>query len=392
VETIEHLWRADPNLQVVICTAFADASWDEILTRLDTRDRLLILKKPFDAIEVLQLASALTAKWNASRQLREHMEQLEQRVNERTEALVQLNEALVELNHSLQREMNERKQLEAQLVHSEKMACIGQLAAGVAHEINNPIGYITANFTALQGYTERLFDLIGAFEAAQPELPAERRAALQAQCEATDLPYLREDVPVLLRESNEGLERVRQIVQDLKDFSRIDSNQEWQMADLHRGLDSTLNIVASELRYKAEVVKNYGELPQVECLPSQLNQVFMNLLTNAAQAMGPERGTITVATGTRKGAKGDCVWVRVSDTGSGIRPEHLSKIFDPFFTTKPVGQGTGLGLALCHGIVRKHHGRIEVQSELGRGTTFTITLPVRRVVVAGEAAAEAPAV
>jgi len=366
VETIERLWQADPRLQVVICTAYSDTSWEEVLTRLEARDRLLILKKPFDNIEVRQLASALTAKWDMTQRAAVQIDRLEQAVGERTRSLT-------ETNRALEAHISERKQLEAQLVQSEKLASIGQLAAGVAHEINNPIGYIFSNFGTLEKYLDDLFSMLSAYEAAESGVAPELARDLKALRERVQLDFLKEDVPGLMQESKEGIVRVRQIVQDLKDFSRIDSGQEWQLADLHKGIDSTLNIVASEVRYKADVVKDYAELPQVECLPSQINQVVLNLVVNAAHAIGPERGRITIRTGTN----GDEVWFEVADTGCGIAPENLSRIFDPFFTTKPIGQGTGLGLALSYGVVRKHGGRIDVNSELGKGTRFRVVLPVR---------------
>jgi signal transduction histidine kinase len=167
--------------------------------------------------------------------------------------------------------------------------------------------------------------------------------------------------------------RVTKIVKDLKDFSHVDAGDEWQLADLHQGLDSTLNIVWNEIKYKCEVKKEYGALPEIECLPSQLNQVFMNMLINAGHAI-EERGTIVIRTGTADGQ----VWVEFEDSGKGIAPEHIGKIFDPFFTTKPVGKGTGLGLSLSYGIVHKHKGRIEVRSAPGRGTTFRVWLPERQ--------------
>ncbi|WP_232828810.1 PAS-domain containing protein [Simplicispira lacusdiani] len=261
------------------------------------------------------------------------------------------------------------RELEAaqqQLVQSEKLASIGQLAAGVAHEINNPIGYVHSNIGTLQTYIAELMQLLDAYEAL-PENPN-----VQALRQKIDVAYLREDIPSLIRESQEGITRVKKIVQDLKDFSRVDSSQEWQSADLHHGIDSTLNIVSNEIKYKADVVKQYGQLPPVECLPSQLSQVFMNLLVNAAHAMGAQRGCITIRTGTQD----DEVWLEFEDNGSGISPELQTKIFDPFFTTKPVGKGTGLGLSLSYGIVQKHHGRITVRSEVGKGTVFRIVLPV----------------
>ncbi|MBL8306608.1 MAG: GHKL domain-containing protein [Rubrivivax sp.] len=279
------------------------------------------------------------------------------------------NGSLTELNSQLQRAQD-------QLVQSEKLASIGQLAAGVAHEINNPVGYVFSNFGTLEKYLAELFRMLAAYEEAEPLLAGTPAAGrLAALREEIELDYLKEDVPQLMNESREGISRVRKIVQDLKDFSHVDARREWEWADLHRGIDSTLNIVNNEIKYKADVVKDYGQLPQVQCLSSELNQVFMNLLVNAAHAMpGGEkgRGTIHVRTGTEGGE----VWVEIEDNGCGIAKENLGRIFDPFFTTKAVGQGTGLGLSLSYGIVQKHHGRMEVDSETGRGTRFRVTVPV----------------
>ena len=183
--------------------------------------------------------------------------------------------------------------------------------------------------------------------------------------------FISQDIIQLLNESRDGLERVRKIVGDLRSFSRV-GQIDWQWADLHKGIDSTLNIVWNELKYKCTVAKKYADLPEVYCLPSQLNQVFMNLLVNAAQAI-EERGNITIRTG-RQGDKE--VWVEVADTGKGIPAENLNRVFEPFFTTKPVGQGTGLGLSLSYGIAVKHQGRIAVASEVGKGSTFRVTIPI----------------
>ena len=366
VETVERLWEADPRLQIVICTAYSDTSWEEVLQRLEARDRLLILKKPFDNIEVRQLANALTAKWVLTQQAALQIDHLEDAVRERTRHVTAANDAL-------KAQILERKQLESQLVQSEKLASIGQLAAGVAHEINNPIGYIFSNFGTLEDYLHKLFEILDAYEQAEPDMQPTVAQRLRKMRDRVQLDYLKEDVPALMQESREGISRVRAIVQDLKDFSRVDSSQEWQLANLHQSIDSTLNVVASEVRYRADVVKEYGDLPDVECLPSQINQVIMNLVVNAAQAMGPERGRITV----RTGLDGDEVWFEVADTGCGIPQDVLPRIFDPFFTTKPIGKGTGLGLSLSYGIVQKHQGRIEVTSQPGAGTTFRVVLPVR---------------
>ncbi|GAO37391.1 histidine kinase [Sulfuricella sp. T08] len=260
-----------------------------------------------------------------------------------------------------------------QLLQSEKMASIGQLAAGVAHEINNPIGYINSNFRTLGEYVEKLFRVTDAYERTESALAGQALLdEIRMLKQEADWEYLKQDVRDLLRESGEGIGRVKQIVQDLKDFSHVDQ-AEWQWMDLHKGIDSTLNIVHSEIKYNAEVIKEFGVIPQVECLVSQLNQVFMNMLVNASHAIGDSgRGSITI----RTGAEDEMVWVEFTDTGKGIPPENLKRIFDPFFTTKPVGKGTGLGLSLSYGIIEKHQGRIEVESEVGKGTTFRLRLPV----------------
>jgi two-component system NtrC family sensor kinase len=360
-KTIEELWKVAPDLQVVVCTAYSDYSWEDLLDRLHGHDRLLILKKPFDNIEVQQMANTLANKWDMARRATLQTTQLERLVEQRTQAL--------------QQEIEERKHLESQLVQSEKLASLGQLAAGVAHEINNPVGFISSNLSTLDGYFNQLQQMLEAYQQAEETLaPGEQHAQLKALRTRLELDFLQDDIPILIHESKEGIGRVAQIVKDLKNFSRVDNDQAWQFANLQQGIDSTLNIVASELKYKADVVKHYAPLPEIECLASQLNQVVMNLVINAAQAMGPERGTITIS----NGVEGENVWLEVADNGCGIPPETVQKIFDPFFTTKPVGEGTGLGLSLSYGIVKKHRGDISVSSELGKGTTFRVVLPIRQ--------------
>ncbi len=295
---------------------------------------------------------------------------------------VNLHEQLKQKNEALLREQRDQRELivklqaaQDQLLQSEKMASIGLLAAGVAHEINNPVGYITSNIGTLKKYMGDIFSVMEAYEKAEPML-AQYPEVLEGICalkKQVDIEYLKSDSLALMSESQEGVTRVKKIVQDLKDFSHVD-NAEWQIADLHHGIDSTLNIVHNEIKYKAEVVKQYGDIPQVECLPSQLNQVFLNLLVNAAHAI-EERGVITVATGKKDSE----VWIAISDTGKGIAAENLKRIFDPFFTTKPIGTGTGLGLSLSYGIIQKHTGRMEVESEVGKGTTFRLWLPIKAI-------------
>lgn len=305
-----------------------------------------------------------------TRALSQAMKQLEQDIHERQQGQQKLQQQFAELQ-ALHRELQDTQ---SQLLQSEKMASVGQLAAGVAHEINNPIGYVHSNLGTLEGYANDLFRIIAACETIRDSAyPTPECQAIDELMRSLDLAFLKEDFPALIRESKEGISRVRKIVQDLKDFSRLDASLEWQMADLHAGLESTLNIVHNEIKYKAEVVKEYGDIPEVECLPSRLNQVFMNLLVNATQAIDQERGTITLRTG-RIGD--DKVFIEIADTGRGIPEAIRDKIFDPFFTTKPVGVGTGLGLSLAYGIIQKHQGRFELESEMGQGTTFRIILPV----------------
>lgn len=203
---------------------------------------------------------------------------------------------LIKTNRDLKEVNSKLSDAQSKLIQSEKLASIGQLAAGVAHEINNPIGFIFSNFGTLEQYLEDLFQMLDAYEQAEASVSDGAALARIRSLKADlDIDYLKEDIPNLMRESRDGIQRVRKIVQDLKDFSRVDARQEWESVDLHAGIDSTLNIVNNEIKYKADVVKHYGALPEVQCLPSELNQVFMNLLVNAAHAIA-ERGVITVRT------------------------------------------------------------------------------------------------
>jgi signal transduction histidine kinase len=244
------------------------------------------------------------------------------------------------------------------------MAAIGQLAAGVAHEINNPIAFVNSNMGALKNYIQQLMVVIDACEQGDSEKIKEAYAG-------ADIDYLREDLPALLAESLEGLGRVAKIVQDLKDYSRV-SPDGHQPSDLNAAMTSTLNVVWHELKYKADVIRELGPIPPVDCFPAQINQVFTNLLVNAAQAIA-ERGKIFV----RSRQEGETVVFEVEDSGAGMSEETQRRIFEPFFTTKPVGKGTGLGLSISYDIVvKKHGGRLEVRSEVGQGTCFRIVLPI----------------
>jgi signal transduction histidine kinase/ligand-binding sensor domain-containing protein len=282
-------------------------------------------------------------------------------------ALQASNADLLALNHKLEH-------TQKQLIQSEKLASIGQLAAGVAHEINNPIGYVHSNLSTLQQYGTQLLSAIETFTRTFARGDnAARLAEVEEIRQRFEIDALAADLPQLLIESREGIERVSKIVRDLRDFSRIDRDEAWVDADVHRGLESTLNIVANELKFKARIVKNFGDLPPIKCLPSELNQVFMNILMNAGQAI-KERGVITVSTGRTD----DKIWISISDDGEGIPAAVLPRIFDPFYTTKPVGSGTGLGLSISYGIVAKHSGTIEAESVLGQGTSVRVELPIEQ--------------
>lgn len=291
-----------------------------------------------------------------------------------------LQRRLVETVQALEIERHEQKQLIArlaeaqeQLVQSEKLAAIGQLAAGVAHEINNPVGFVMSNFGSLERYMESAFALVETFDRHAASLPVEVQAEIARMKADMDYDFVTEDARSLVAESRDGLERVKRIVSDLRDFSRV-GETDWQCAHVHACLDSTLNVVMNEIKYKAQVVRDYGDLPDIECMPFQLNQVFLNLLVNAAHAI-QSRGTITL----RTRVDGSDVCIDISDTGEGMPPDVIKRIFNPFFTTKPVGKGTGLGLSVTHSIVARHHGSIRVDSSPGQGTTFTIRLPQRQV-------------
>ena len=484
IETAARIWEVYPELQVVICTAYSDYSWDEMIEKLGTTDRLVILKKPFDNIEVLQMAHALTGKWDLSRQVRGQIEDLEKLVKERTAELHKseahfraisenvadliavvnaqgahsyhspsyemvlglsadelsrtpaaahihpddqlkvliatqhvfasgvaqvleyrmqhrdgswraleahanpVRNALGEIEHLVivGRDITQRRQMEVQLRHAQKMESIGQLAAGIAHEINTPTQYIGDNthfvqdgfrdLTALLAVQARL--LAAAKQGAvSPELVAE----VEAAATAADVDYLVGEIPKAIEQSLQGVQRVAKIVGAMKDFSHPGTDEKTAI-DLNRAIESTITVASNEWKYVATMHTDFDPaLPPVPCLPGEFNQVVLNLVVNASHAIaevvgdgGRGKGQITVSTR----ASDEWVEVRVGDTGTGIPEAIRRKIFDPFFTTKGVGKGTGQGLAIAHSVVvDKHGGEILLESEVGRGTTFIIRLPLR---------------
>ena len=278
--------------------------------------------------------------------------------------------------HSTARELEqalaELGEAQSQIYQQEKMASIGQLAAGVAHEINNPMGFITSNLGSLGKYVGRLSEFISVIDQSMQDCgDAELKAPVLEARKRLKIDRILDDAHQLIAESQDGAGRVRRIVQDLKSFSRVDQ-AETALIDLNEALETTINIAWNEIKYVAEMKREFGDIPRVQCFPQQLNQVFLNLLVNAAHALGDTRGEITV----RTEQEGDQVLVKFSDTGCGMTDEVQRRIFEPFFTTKEVGKGTGLGLSISYDIIKKHGGSIEVQSEVGRGTVFTVRLPV----------------
>jgi two-component system NtrC family sensor kinase len=374
IETTARLMKEDPELQTVICSAFSDHSWSDIMLRLAPADGLLILRKPFDALEIRQLSYALTTKWALRRTSERQLEHLEARVSQRTRDLLAANE-------ELRRQSEERARMEVELRLAHKLEAVGQLAAGIAHELNTPIQFLADSVHFLhtgsqdvQGVLELQREIIRELASGRPDLIAR----LEQAEEAADFEFLRKEVPRAFERVFEGTRRVTTIVRALKEFAHPD-RREKMAADLNQALQSTLVVAGNEYKYIAEVETELGPIPPVLCHVGDLNQVFLNLIVNAAHAMeavvksAGQLGRIRIST-AQEGAE---VVIKIADTGCGIPPEIATRVFDPFFTTKEVGKGTGQGLAIARSIVvDKHQGTITFDSQVGRGTCFTIRLPV----------------
>jgi two-component system, NtrC family, sensor kinase len=479
VETAERLWQADPRLQIVFCTAFSDNSWSDVLTRLDVRDRLLILKKPFDTIEVYQFANALTTKWQMTEQAAFKMSSLEEAVEARTRELDQSREmfrlmaestnavpftldlsrgcftyvgaqgiadsgipeaqwklpgalevvvpresnqeirqrfdecdsgpfefvtalcqpsgrrtevrwtgtceivAGAKILRGLMLDITELRRLSRELAAAQKLESVGRLAAGVAHEINTPIQFVSDNVHFVRTSMSDVAAVIHAYrdlkDAAKSSGDVAAAVKLAEDAEkAADLDYILKDAPQALDSSIEGLERIATIVRSMKEFAHPDHAQK-TLADLNQAIRSTLVVAHNEYKLIAEVDTDFGDLPSVPCFLGEINQVILNLLVNAAHAISDvvkdsgDLGKLNV----RTRLDGNEIEISISDTGTGIPESARDKIFDPFFTTKEVGKGTGQGLAIARSvIVNKHGGTLRFETECGKGTTFFIRLPI----------------
>lgn len=317
-------------------------------------------------VEIGALAQSFNQMMHDLRSSRQELEEwtqtLEKKVRERTQEIEEKNTRLTELVESM-------KRIQEQLVHSEKMASLGQLVAGIAHEINNPVNFISSNITPLNQYIQDIKVLIAHYDQCC-HFREEERQEVERLKQELDFDFLLKDIDSLIADVGNGAARIKTIVQDLRNFSRLDE-AELKTVDLHESLDTSLNLLGHIYENRVTIHKDYGDIPPVECYAGQLNQVFMNLLANAAQAVDG-KGNVWIRTwmGERK-----TISISIRDDGKGIPEEVLPKIFDPFFTTKDVGEGTGLGLSISYGIIEKHYGEIDVHSRPGEGTECIVTIP-----------------
>lgn len=293
--------------------------------------------------------------------------------HKRSEEALQQSEARSRQQaQQLEQALQELRQTQSQLIHTEKMSSLGQLVAGVAHEINNPVNFISGNLNHVREYTQDLLALIKLYQQHYPSSAPE----IQDRIEEIDLNFITEDLPKILSSMKSGASRIHQIVVSLRSFSHLDEAG-LKPIDIHQGIDNTLNTINHRLNSEIKVIKKYGNLPKIDCYPAQLNQVFLNIINNAIDALQESKQDCKQIVIETQNFDINQIKVSIKDNGSGIPLEIQSKLFDPFFTTKPVGQGSGLGLSICYQIIEKHSGSIEVISELGGGTEFIISLPVK---------------
>jgi len=365
LDTLERIWRIAPDTQALFCTGSA-LGHHELRDRFGDTDAILVIKKPFSQVELAQAAHALTTKWRLQRQARAQLDGLEAAVAARTSQLAAANARLA-------KELAWRDRVETDFRVSQRLEAVGQLAAGIAHEINNPLQYVGDHLEFVHEATSDLLGLVGRIEAWAAAPGDGNGAAARCGLDALDLPYMKRELPDALDAIQGGVKRIRSIVRAMKELSHP-GTRDARAADINHAIESALEISASSYRTVAELDKNLAPLPQVVCYIAELGQVFLNLIVNAAHAMeGKGRGRLTV----RSAIDGDHVVISFGDTGGGIPPEIQQKIFDPFFTTKEVGRGTGQGLAIARAIVvDRHGGSLSFDSAADLGTTFVIRIPI----------------
>ena len=325
-----------------------------------------------------QQMSSLLKNFEAKRYLNEKVRRRTAEAVKQKKGIEEKNEVLENQKEELQSMLENLKLTQSQLVQSEKMASLGQLAAGIAHEINNPVTFISAGVDSLGTNLEEVRQVLDIYHRITPENTREKLKEVEELKELIDYKQAIREINKLIDSIKTGTERTTQIVHGLRSFSRLDEDV-LKIADIHEGLESTLILLRNKYKNRIEIVKEYGDIPQIECFPGQLNQVFMNILSNAIDAIEDE-GKIALCTSLSKGF----IQISIKDNGGGIPENIKAKIFDPFFTTKEVGEGTGLGLSISHGIIEKHQGSIKVISKRGKGSEFIILLPARRKTINDE--------
>jgi two-component system, NtrC family, sensor kinase len=375
IETVARLWEVDPDLQVVICTAFSDHSWSEIIARLTPGDGLLIVRKPFDSTEIRQITYTLSTKWRLHRANRQRLEDLESLVAERTHAWIEANREMRRRNKD-----GARQEVELRLAH--KLEAVGQLAAGIAYELSLPAQFVTDSVHFVQNATTELTNLLAAYRALLTQVAGDRSEVMDDMRrleDTADLKYLLDQLPRACRRIAEGSARVANIVRTMKEFAHPEQREK-VFTDLNGAFESTLRLARNEYKHTAELVTEWGDVPPVLCDIIEMNHVFLNLVINAAQAIAalPGRQETLGKIIIRTHREDDDAVITIADTGCGIPDDIRDRIFDPFFTTKGKSRSTGQGLATARAIVvEKHGGTIEFESAVDRGTTFTIRLPIR---------------